>query len=248
MEKDKKVSSANGKSEDHSGHRRRLMGKLDEGTLCSHELLELLLFYAIPRQNTNPLAHRLIAEFGSVYNALSASAKQLATVEGVGERTAAFLSGIGKMVRLVSEQEQSTFPAKFEYESFLPFCKREYGKLPYEVLDVYFLDAESNVLRRKRFSTSSMHNVQFKTDELSEELAKDNVSGIVVVHNHPSGNPKPSEKDDETTKMCQAVCGVNNVLLCDHIISASTGVFSYYGGGKLKEMGYRWSFDILVKD
>ncbi len=248
MQKDKKASAENGKSDDHSGHRRRLMEKLDDGSLCPHELLELLLFYAIPRQNTNPLAHRLIAEFGSIYNALSASAKQLEQVEGVGERTAAFLSGIGRIIRLVGEQEQSTFPAKFEYEAFLPFCKREYGKLPYEVLDVYFLDAENTILRRRRFSTSSTHNVQLKTDELSEEIAKDNVSGIVVVHNHPSGNPKPSPKDDEMTKKCQAVCSINNVLLCDHIISASTGVFSYYGGGKLKELSYHWAFDILVNN
>ena len=248
MQKEKNAKAENKDTDAHSGHRLRLMGKLDDGSLCSHELLELLLFYAIPRQNTNPLAHRLIAEFGSVYNVLSASAKQLATVEGIGERTAAFLSGIGRIIRLVGEQEQSTFPAKFEHETFLPFCKREYGKLPYEVLDIYFLDSENTILRRRRFSTSSTHNVQLKTDELREELAKDNVSGIVVVHNHPSGNPKPSPKDDETTKKCQAVCGVNNVLLCDHIISASTGVFSYYGGGKLKELSYKWAFDILVKD
>ena len=229
--------------DDHSGHRLRLMRKIEDESICPHELLELLLFYAIPRQNTNPLAHRLLAEFGSVYNILSASVAQLVRVNGIGERTATFLVKIGKLVNLVNEQEQSTFPAVFERESFLPYAKREYSRLPYEVLDMFFLDAENVVLRRRRFSTANAKNVFLKIDELSEELVKDNVSGLVIVHNHPSGNVKPSAKDDLTTKKCQSLCNMHNVLLCEHIICGESGVYSYYGCGRLAELSRECSLD-----
>ena len=85
----------------HDGHRKRLMEKLDSGTLLTHEDLEMLLFYAIPRRNTNGLAHKLLKEFGSLRAIFSASVESLCKVEGVGLQTAAFLSLIGKLCERV---------------------------------------------------------------------------------------------------------------------------------------------------
>lgn len=232
---------------EHSGHRQRLMNKLDDDSLCPHELLEMLLFFAIPRQNTNPLAHRLLAEFGSLYNVLSASVEQLTSVKGIGGNTAAFLSCVGKLTQIVGEQEQATFPPVFDTGTFYPFVKRTYQNLPYEVLDAFFLDPAGYIFRKRRFSTAQANNVQLKIEELNEALIKDSPSGVVLVHNHPSGNASPSEMDDVTTRKMQAVCSMQNVLFCDHIICGKSGLFSYYASGRIQEISKNCAFETLVQ-
>ncbi|MBQ8685512.1 MAG: RadC family protein [Clostridia bacterium] len=223
---------------EHSGHRERLRAKLDTGALCDHEYLELLLFYAIPRQNTNGLAHRLLAEFGSVPKVLQASSERLQRVQGVGSSVASFLSTIGKIVDWTagSATSQARYPETFDYEQFLAYIKHEYKNRTYEGLDLYLLDRNNGIFLRKQFSSNSLGRVAVAPEEIMKTIISEEASGVVLVHNHPTGTCKPSLADDKTTRKLQIQCSMTNVILCDHFIYAPDGIYSYYQSGALQEM------------
>ena len=98
----------------HAGHRQRMLEKLNRGELCEHELLEVLLFFAIPRQNTNEIAHRLLLEFGTIKNVFSARAEELERVDGIGKNSAGFLQCIGDIYKQMETVAKNTFPQTYE--------------------------------------------------------------------------------------------------------------------------------------
>ena len=231
----------------HAGHRLRLMEKLDSGTLCEHEYLEVLLFNVMPRQNTNDLAHRLLAEFGSVPGIFSATFKELCLVAGVGKSVASYLVCIGKFFRDYAAPKTQTFPKTFDETSFCAYIKKAYANVPYEVLDIYLLDGESRIYRRKQFSTEALFSVSLDSEKFAQFLGEENPSGIVLVHNHPKGNMYPSEMDDQTTEKIQLYCSMHNLLFCDHFIYSPQGIYSYQLTERLEEIRQRICVDNLVR-
>lgn len=227
------------KKHEHAGHRRRLMDKLDAGGLCEHEYLEALLFNVIPRRNTNDLAHRLLARFGSVLGVLEAPFEALRKVEGVGAETASYLYCVGKFCKEFTrcDEGKRTFPKMYSHDIFLPFIKRKYADLTYETLDLYLLDENGAIYRCKNFSTGHFGSVCIEPDDFARALLYEQPSGLIIVHNHPTGSCEPSDKDDTMTRTCRVFCLMHNVLLCDHYIYAPNGVFSYYQSGRLKTLG-----------
>lgn len=222
----------------HSGHRDRLRAKLDSGVLCEHEYLELLLFYAIPRQNTNDIAHRLLSEFGGINEVLHASRERLMRVRGVGNNVASFLVTMGKMADFANKgvEPKERYPEEFEPKEFKAYIKREYAKCLCERLDVYLLDKNNRIFARKEFTSKEFGRVSAPPEEIMRAVISEEASGIVLVHNHPTGSCQPSAMDDRTTKRVQLQCNFINVVLCDHFIYAPEGVYSYYESGKLIEM------------
>ena len=221
---------------EHEGHRERLREKIRLGACCEHEYLEMFLCYAIPRRNTNDIAHRLLSKFGCLPKVFAAPTDELQGVDGVGESVAVLLKCMGKFcedyVNLF--QSSNTLPQTSDRASFLSFINRTYAQLDREVLDVYLIDANSNIFRRERFSSQREKTVNVETEAFASLLVNARPSGIILVHNHPSGDPEPSSQDDETTKQCTWICSAQNVVLCNHYIYASRGIYDYYGSGKLK--------------
>ena len=220
----------------HDGHRERLLSKLGGRRLCEHEYLEIMLYSALPRRNTNDVAHRLIAEFGSLKGVLNAPISRLASVEGIGKRAAQHLYCIGEVMRYYYGEDVALLPKKFSHESFLSYVKREYEGVFLEVLDVYFIDGDGEVYKRISFPSENPFSVAFDSTELVESFMREETSGVVIVHTHPSGAANPSMVDDETTGRCQRLCALHNVLLCDHVIYSKLGIYSYYKSGRLKEV------------
>lgn len=231
---------------EHAGHRQRLIEKMDSGALRDHEYLEILLFNALPRRNTNGLAHKLLAEFGSIQAILQAGYKRLSQIEGVGPNIAAYLACLGKFTQSYAMPKMCTFPKVFQSESFCAYVKTAYGDLPYEVLDIYLLDGESRIYRRKQFSTEALFNVYLESEKFSALLGDENPSGIVLVHNHPGGDMYPSEMDDRTTQKVQLYCSMHNLLLCDHLIYSPKGIYSYELTGRLETIRAQISVDKVV--
>lgn len=223
---------------EHKGHRERLREKVRLGACCEHEYLEMFLCYAIPRRNTNDIAHRLLSKFGCLPKVLTAPTEALMLVDGVGETVATLLKCMGKFcedyVNLF--QSANALPQVSERVEFLSFINRTYRELDREVLDVYLIDANNNVFRRERFSSEREKAVQVETEAFTSLLVNARPSGIILVHNHPFGDPEPSSQDDETTKQCAWICSAQNVVLCNHYIYASRGIYDYYGSGKLKDL------------
>ena len=225
----------------HDGHRQRMYEKVEKGVLADHEWLEVLLFSALPRKNTNELAHRLIAQFGSVLNVFSASMEELQKVNGVGVSVAAQLHVIGQFFEKYQHQQEPKYYGKFTSRDFLPFVKNVYKDVFVEVVDIYLLDGEGKILQKKRFSVESICMVKVLPEEISSFLITEGVSGAVMVHNHPFGEATPSESDDLMTKNCQMLCSMHNKLFCDHIIYAPNGMYSYYLSGRMSQISKNYS-------
>ncbi len=218
----------------HDGHRLRMYEKLDSQVLCDHEYLEVLLFNAVPRKNTNDLAHRLLFEFGSVRGVFSASYERLLKVEGVGPAVASYIVCIGKFAPHLLASFTTTFPRSFKPREFGSYAEREYGNLTEEVLDVYLLDSDGNAMERKRGYSPEDGSVEVCARWLQDVISSGNPSGVVLVHNHPTGSATPSKTDYLTTQKCQYLCNNLGVGFCDHLIYAKEGLYSYFESGELE--------------
>lgn len=219
----------------HAGHRQRMFVKLRKGELCEHELLEVLLFYAIPQKNTNEIAHKLLFEFGSLRAVLEADAARLEVVEGIGKRAADFLECVGRLSRLCWTETKNKFPRVFEKNSFKAYMRSEYEKLDKEVFDVYLLDDDGGIFLRKRYDCDEDTSVKLPTVWLQKVLVQEQPTGIILVHNHPCGVAEPSTADYLATEKCGVVCKAANVILCEHYVYSKAGVFSYYESGALRQ-------------
>lgn len=231
----------------HDGHRHRIIEKLDSGSLREHELLEILLFNAIPRRNTNDLAHRLLAAFGSIRGVFSASLKELEGVDGIGEQVAAYLRCIGKFYETYYDAGERAFPERFDSDTFPAFLAGKYAPLDTEVLDFYFLDENQRITYCKRFTSGSAHQVVVKPDCLTELLVSDRKPyGIIAAHNHLKGPCFPSGADDVTTRQFQLICSIHNVLFCDHYIYSPAGIYSYYRSGRMRDISKAFSIGSVL--
>ncbi len=230
---------------EHLGHRQRMYEKLRAGRLLEHEMLEALLFNAVPRKNTNDLAHRLLAQFGTIRGLFDASMEQLCTVKGVGESVASYLYLIGCFYKNYYAALGEERPKRYEVAKFQDYVKKTYAYRKDEVLDFYLLDKNGNICLKRRFTGADEtgHSVEFSPEAFTAMLVEEKPAGIVAVHNHPTGAATPSESDDLTTAKCQMACSFHNVLFCDHIIYGEGKVYSYYESGKMREISKECSVE-----
>jgi DNA repair protein RadC len=114
---------------------------------------------------------------------------------------------------------------EYDPQAFPKYVRRQMDKISYERCDVYLLDCNAQIMGYKSFSTAQKKEVRLKLDEISQLLVNEKPSGIVVVHNHPTASAKPSLSDLKTTEALQNLCDMNKVLLCEHMICGSDGVY-----------------------
>lgn len=207
----------------HDGHRQRLKERfLLEGLDNFNELqvLELLLFYAIPRQDTNPLAHRLLDRFGSLHQVLEAPASELQKVDGVGPNAAVFLRLITEVGRyyLVNRAMQNTVLNTVEKcgDFLLPYF---HGRRN-ETVFMLCLDAKCKLLCCKEVSEGSVNSAGVSPRKVVELALAANATTVILAHNHPSGLAVPSGEDVQTTQRIAAALSGVEITLADHIIVA----------------------------
>jgi DNA repair protein RadC len=234
---------------EHSGHRHRICERLKNGGVFEHELLEILLFNAIPRRNTNDIAHRLLARFGTIGEIFNADMDELQTVAGVGESVAAYLHVVGRFYESYAEERNegvTVLPVSFEAMEFSQFVKASYENRKTETLDFYLLDKGGKIFGLRKFS--GMKNfVEIEPESFTNMLIKDKPAGLIAVHNHPNGSAKPSKADDELTAKCVMMCSFHNILFCDHIVYGSGEVFSYYQSGQLGGISKNCTWEMFGK-
>ena len=234
----------------HDGHRQRLLKKIGEENLLEHELVEMLLFYVFKRRNTNDLAHRLLAKFGNIHRILSASMEELQSVEGIGKQAAQFLWLLGRCQKERAQEskvEEGLIMDKYDASVFVEYVRGEYDRLTEEVLDFYLLDWRGDISFRRRFQGNRL-SVWVDPSVITQMLLDNSPSGIIAVHNHPSGSIKPSQKDDEMTRICQLICSSLNVMFCDHVIVAKGGMYSYYSAGEMQRISKKYSVQRLAEE
>lgn len=207
----------------HDGHRQRLKERFLREGLDNFEqlqVLELLLFYCIPRQDTNPIAHALLDRFGSVSKVLEASPEELKKVPGVGENAAAFLSLVMATGRyyLVNQKEKETKLKSINEcgQYLLPFF---HGRRN-ETVFLLCLDAKCKVLSCKEVGEGSVNSAAVPIRRIVEMALGDNATSVVLAHNHPSGLALPSGEDIQTTRRLSLALRAVEIELVDHVIVA----------------------------
>ena len=218
----------------HENHRQRLRTRFLQSpqSLNKHELLELLLFYPIPRKNVNPEAHKLIDKFGSVSGVLNASAEDLTSVEGIGENTATFLTLIGKLIQVTSEEEQEEYTL-FNFNTAKSYLTKFFAGYDREVFYAFFLSKTDKVIAKVAYTSEKINEINFLLSEFSRSFASIKPHAMIIAHNHPSGNATPSKKDDESTSKIYLLLSLSGIKLYDHVIVAGKSVYSYSKDGRL---------------
>lgn len=220
----------------HSGHRDRLKQRfLEQGLdgFTDIQVLELLLFYAIPRRDTNALAHALLDRFGSLSQVLEAEASELQSVPGISAHSATLLALVTQLARAY----QVSCANRMEILDSLDACgayllPRFFGRTR-ETVFLLCLDAKCKVLCCKEIGEGSINSASISVRKVVETALQAKASSVVLAHNHPSGVALPSLEDQVTTKRIYAALQLVDVVLADHIVVADGDYVS------MAQSGYR---------
>lgn len=223
---------------EHDGHRERLRQRfLTHGLepLQDHEVLELLLFYAIPRRDTNAIARKLLAHFGSISAVLDAPAQELQTVAGIGDNAAMLLQLIAPLSRryMLSRTEAGKVLNNVDAwgEYLLPF----FFGVTQEQIYLLCLDAKWKVLNCRLLQEGSGNAVYLPIRKAAEIAMSCNATMVVLAHNHPCGLPTPSGPDYSTTDMLVQAFAPLGIGVADHIIVANNQFISLRSSGYLRD-------------
>ncbi len=220
----------------HDGHRARKLGQfLDHGldAFSDHEALELLLYFALPRRDTNELAHALLGSFGSLAAVLTASAAELEQVTGVGPRTAALLTLVAPMVRRARVGASGKPIILNTTEELGGYFSDLFFGVHDERLYMACLDGKGKLLRCVTLAEGSVDAMSINLRRVVEVAFQSNASAAVLSHNHPSGVALPSADDNSMTLAVWDVLRRIGVRLLDHIIVADDDYVSLRENGLL---------------
>ncbi len=227
----------------HEGHRERLREKIltSPSSLQPHEILEALLFYAIPRKNTNEIAHDLLNRFnGNLRAVFEADMEILKSIKGVGENTACFLKVVSKMMDLISIESPISEKIFCPIDT-LKIVKPLFSTAVKELFVILYLGEDNSVLGRSVLSSNNRDYVNLDLQEINRLILIHKPKSVVVAHNHLSGCIQPSKEDDVVTKRIALLLRVAGVNFFDHVIFAQDEFYSYHIQGDLakinKEIG-----------
>jgi len=214
----------------HEGHRKRMKERFKTEGLSSFsdvQALELLLFYALPRADTNPAAHRLLDRFGSLARLFEADISDIAKVEGIGEGSALLIKLLPEMTRKFWIENADTRRPLSTVEQAADFIRPILFGRPVELVYVFCLD---NQFRLKHYDCVSRGGVDDATvypRQVAECAIRLHASKVIIAHNHPGGDPRPSSADGKTTRSLAAALSPLGIELLDHIIFSGHGYFSF---------------------
>lgn len=220
----------------HDGHRERLRERfLREGldSFEDHNILELLLFYVIPRKDTNELAHLLLDRFGSLSAVLEAPYEELKTVPGIGELSASLLCLIPEISRKYLGDKYSDHSIVDSTQRAGDFLMDRFVGRNKETVILLLLDAKGRVLYCGVIAEGSVNATEVNVKRIVETSARYNASSAILSHNHPSGIALPSKQDLDTTEIVKDALCLINVELVDHIIVADRDFVSLAECGML---------------
>jgi DNA repair protein RadC len=207
----------------HQGHRERIRKKFTSHGLDNfedHEILELMLFYAVPRKDTNEIAHKLINTFGSIPAVFDAPINLLKEVDGVGEVAAVFIKLIPELTRIYSERKFSTSNHSLELKNLCDkLCLKFIGRTE-EIVAIMLFDAKGKLIYDGIVNKGTVNAVDMYFRKIIELIVLYNACSLILAHNHPSGFAVPSQADMDSTKQLSKILHNMRVTFVDHIIVA----------------------------
>lgn len=213
----------------YAGHRDRLRAKFRKsgaGALADYELLELLLFRSIPRRDVKPLAKQLISQFGSVAEIIAASENRLTEIKGLGDATVTDLKLIQAAAQALIGGQVRERTMLGSWQGVLDYCRAAMAFEDREQFRILFLDKKNRLIADEVQQVGTVDHTPVYPREVVKRALELSATAIILVHNHPSGDPTPSHADIEMTKTIIEVSSPLGIVLHDHIIIARDGHFS----------------------
>lgn len=222
----------------HKGHRERTIKKFLESadSFPDHEVLEVLLFFGVPRKDTNPIAHRLIQMFGSLDGVFNATAEQLVSVDGIGEKVATQIVLVSQIVKRIMRQTNKTEHYLINFAKAKEYLFGLFNGLHHESFVILLLNKKYKLLATVGFSNDEVNSVRAEVPDLVKAINIHKPTYAIIAHNHPSGNVMPSQQDDFTTKKINVLLDLHDVNLFDHIIVAGEKAYSYNQERRIDEI------------
>ena len=230
------IVSINMKNQPHYlGHRKRLKEKLrkDPSLLEDYEVLELLLGYAVPRKDTKPLAKELLERFGSFKELLFARASQFEQVPGIGQGISIFWL---LWREFWSRLEQSEFKPKTVLDSPTKVARLARTRLSFLEVEEFWMilvDTKNRLLAFEKICSGTVDQAPVFPREVIARALELKASGLILLHNHPGGDPRPSHQDFQLTRKLQAVARDLGLRVLDHIIIGQDNYFSFQEEGNM---------------
>lgn len=217
------------KDNPHKNHRARLretFRKAGIDGMPDHNILELLLFYSIPRKDTNELAHKLIAEFGSLSRVFDATYEQLLDVEGVGESSALLISMLPGICRRYVEGKMQGKINLADPADAQNYLKDKFYGCKTEVFYLLCLDSTGNLINCSKLGEGTSGTVLVDKRNAMQIAFRNDADKVILAHNHPKGIAAPSKKDLELTREFSSVFSSVGIRVVDHIIVADNDTLS----------------------
>ena len=217
-------------------HRARLRDRFMQGgaaAMPDYELLELILFRAVPRQDMKPLARRLIDTFGDFNRVLSADPVRLAKVDGVGPAVIVELKLVEASAQRLARSRVIGRPVLTSWDALLDYCHTAMSHDSIEQFRVLFLDRKNVLVADEQQARGTVDHVPVYPREIVRRALELGASALILVHNHPSGDPTPSQADIDMTRQIIAAAGTLGITVHDHIIIGKSRELSFRGSGLL---------------
>lgn len=211
-------------------HRKRLRARFLAGgadALPDYELMELLLFGAIPRRDVKPLAKALVQRFGSFAEAVAASKDRLAEADGVGEAVIVQLKLVEAAALRLAKTRLLNRPALSSWNALLDYCAAAMARNTHEEFRVLFLDRKNNLIADEVQSTGTIDHAPVYPREIVKRALELNATALILVHNHPSGDPTPSRADVEMTREIVKAAQALRICVHDHVVIGRGGHASF---------------------
>jgi DNA repair protein RadC len=214
------------------GHRERLKSRLRQAgseAIADYELVELVLFRAIPRRDVKPMAKALVSRFGSFAEAIAAAPERLAEVEGMTESAITEFKIVEASAKRFAKGAARKRLAIGSWSELIDYCRTSIAFADHEEFHVLFLDKRNGLIAAERLGVGTIDHTPVYPREVVRRALELSASAIVLVHNHPSGDPTPSQADVKMTKDIIAIGAPLGVVVHDHLIVGRQGHASLKG-------------------
>ena len=218
------------------GHRKRLRRRFVEGgasAMPDYELLELMLFRAIRQGDVKPVARQLIDTFGDFSSVISAPVTQLTAIEGVGEAVATELTIVEAAAHRLAQRRVLSRPVISSWDALLDYVRAAMAHGSVETFRTLYLDRKNVLIADEEMARGTVDHVPVYPREVVKRALELNASALILVHNHPSGDPTPSEADIQMTRQIAEAAQVFSITLHDHLIVGRQGERSFRSDGLL---------------
>lgn len=223
--------------EDHrKAHRARLRTRFTEGgadAVPDYELLEMLLFRAFPRGDTKPIAKNLLALFGDINHVLAASPSRLREVPGVGDAVIFQLKLSEAIGHRMARSRVMDKQVLTSWDALLDYCQSTMAHRDLEHFRILFLDRKNVLIADEEQARGTVDHVPVYPREVVKRALELNASALILVHNHPSGDPTPSQSDIQMTEMIRDAADVLGIVIHDHLIIGKAQELSFRAEGLL---------------